>query len=397
MPKNQPTADLIAEPKKRRRVGFSNADAGVEANECIKIYIVSSKEEVNSSDAFCIEPVDLNDFFDDADGKIYGYKELKITIWISSISFHSYADITFASKSDGGKGITDLKANLQKILADTLVEDKDEFLQTFSRESGFIGAIVSNGEILNQKVSNGHTSDPDVEFVRLVIGNPATGHLYSRVIPLVLLLIDGSSPIDVEDPQWELYLLIQKQMDQQGDAQRRLLGFTSVYRFYHYPDCTRLRLSQILVLPPYQQRGYGAHLVEALNNVAIADNVYDFTVEEPLDDFQRVRTFVDIKKLLAFDPIKDAIQSVVSSLKQGKLSKKVRIPRFVPPTNAIEDVRKNLKINKIQFLQCWEILIYLGLGPESRGMEDYTTIVGNRVKADILGEDSEKAGKKTSD
>ena len=39
--------------------------------------IVSSKEEVGSTDSFCIEPVDLNSSFDD-DGKIYGYKGLKV-------------------------------------------------------------------------------------------------------------------------------------------------------------------------------------------------------------------------------------------------------------------------------------------------------------------------------
>ncbi|KAM7274849.1 hypothetical protein ACFE04_016715 [Oxalis oulophora] len=405
MPKNQyPTTDLTAELKKRRRVGFANADPSVEANDCIKVYIVSSKEQVDTSDAFCIEPVDLNNFFDD-DGKIHGYKGLKINIWISSVSFHSYADVTFESKSDvsvtqvnglveiGGKGITDLKSNLQKFLADTIVENKDEFLQTFSKESGFIGSIVSNGEILNKKTSDGLTDDPDLEVVRLIVGSDAAGHLYSRVIPLVLLLIDGSSPIDVDDPQWELYLLIQKQKNQQGDTQRRLLGFTAMYRFYHYPDSTRLRLSQILVFPPYQNKGHGTYLVEALSNVAISDNVYDLTVEEPLDDFQRVRTCVDLKKLLAFDPIKKYIQSAVLSLKHGKLSKKTHIPRFVPPVTASEDVRKNLKINKKQFHQCWEILIYLGLDPEGQGMEDYLTVIANRVKADILGEDSETAGK----
>uniref|UniRef100_A0A2N9F397 Uncharacterized protein n=1 Tax=Fagus sylvatica TaxID=28930 RepID=A0A2N9F397_FAGSY len=37
--KQQSTADPVAEPKKRRRVGFSNIDSGIEANDCIKIYL----------------------------------------------------------------------------------------------------------------------------------------------------------------------------------------------------------------------------------------------------------------------------------------------------------------------------------------------------------------------
>ncbi|XP_044471152.1 histone acetyltransferase type B catalytic subunit-like isoform X1 [Mangifera indica] len=398
--KKQPSADPVTEPKKRRRVSVADVDAGVEAKDCIKIYLVSSKEEVGVSDSFCINPVDLNSFFDE-DGKIYGYQELKITVWVSMISFHSYADITFKSTSDRGKGITDLKSALQSIFAETLVESKDDFLQTFSTETHFIRSAVSTGEVIQHKASNEHShveqAVSDLEVVRMVVGNMATGHLYSCLVPLVLLLVDGSNPIDVTDPRWELYLLIQKKEDQQGDIQNRLLGFTALYRFYHYPDSTRIRLSQILILPPYQRKGYGSYLVEVLSNVAIAENVYDFTVEEPLDSFQHVRTCVDIKHLLAFEPIRLAINSAVLSLKEGKLSKKIHAPQFVPPLSAVDDVRKTLKINKKQFLQCWEILIYLSLGPADKCIEDYFTIISNRVRADILGKDSGTAGKRLID
>ncbi|XP_044464272.1 histone acetyltransferase type B catalytic subunit-like isoform X2 [Mangifera indica] len=376
--KKQPSIDPVAEPKKRRRVSIADVDAGVEAKDCIKIFLVSSKEEVGVSDSFCIDPVDLNSFFDE-DGKIYGYQELK-----------------------RGKGITDLKSALQSIFAETLVESKDDFLQTFSMEAQFIRSAVSTGEVMQQKASNGHVSHleeavSDLEVVRMVVGNMATGHLYSRLVPLVLLLVDGSNPIDVTDPRWELYLLIQKKKDQQGDIQHRLLGFTAVYRFYHYPDSTRIRLSQILILPPYQRKGYGSYLVEVLSSVTIAENVYDFTVEEPLDSFQHVRTCVDIKHLLAFEPIQHAIKSAVLSLKEGKLSKKIHAPRFVPPLSAVDDVRKTLKINKKQLLRCWEVLIYLNLDPVDKCIEDYFTIISNRVRADILGKDSGTAGKRVID
>ncbi|EEF48124.1 histone acetyltransferase type B catalytic subunit [Ricinus communis] len=397
--KQQSTGDPTTEPKKRRRVGFSNVDSGIEANECITIYMVSSREQVGASDSFCISPVDLNGFFDEA-GKIYGYQGLKITIWISSLTFHAYADITYESTSDGGKGITDLKNALQRIFAETLVENKDDFLRSFSAESHLIRSIVSTGEIFHHKASNGyigesHLGEPtsDMKVFRMAIGNTGAGHLYSRLIPLVLLLIDGSNPIDVADPGWELFVLIHEKNDEQGDIQHRLLGFTAVYRFYHYPDKTRLRLSQILVLPPYQHKGYGRQLVEVVNKVAISEDVYDFTVEEPLDHFQHVRTCVDIQRLLAFDAIQDAINSAVSNLKQGKLSKRAHVPRFIPPSTAIDAVRKTLKINRKQFLQCWEVLIYLGLDSEDKGMEDFATIISNRVKADILGKDSGSGGK----
>lgn len=43
----------------------------------IACVIVSSKEEVGSADSLCVDPVDLNSFFDE-DGKIYGYQGLQV-------------------------------------------------------------------------------------------------------------------------------------------------------------------------------------------------------------------------------------------------------------------------------------------------------------------------------
>ncbi|KAF7143106.1 hypothetical protein RHSIM_Rhsim05G0031400 [Rhododendron simsii] len=399
--KNQSSSSAAAtEPKKRRRVGFSKTDPGVEANECIKIYLVSSKEEVDAPDSYCIQPVDLNIFFEE-DGKIYGYQGLKITVWLSSMSFHAYADITFESTSDGGKGITDLKTALQNIFAENLVEKKDDFLITFSTESDYVQSIVSKGEILQLKAPNGHNSDSidqlktdsDVEVIR-VVGTMLVGHLYSRLIPLVLLLIDGSNAIDITDPGWEILLIVQKKKEELGENQLKLLGFAAIYRFYHYPDSLRLRLGQILVLPPYQQKGYGRCLLEMLNNLAIGEDVHDLTVEEPLDSLQHVRTCIDVQRLLVFTPIQEALDSTILRLKQENLSKKTQTCHFGPPPSAIEDVRKSLKINKKQFLQSWEVLIYVGLESVDKYMENYRTIISDRIRADVIGKDSGAAGKR---
>ncbi|KAF8393487.1 hypothetical protein HHK36_021731 [Tetracentron sinense] len=392
-------ADPITDNKKRRRVGFPNLDDGVEANECIKIFLVGGKEEVDAADSFCLDPVDLNRFFGD-DGKIYGYKDLKITIWLSSISFHAYADIAFLNTSDGGKGITDLKSALQRIFGESLLEKKDDFLQTFSTESQYIRSVVVNGEVLHYEASKEHNDNSNshlkveacaVEVIRMAVNSMPVGQLYSRLVPLVLLLVDGSSPIDITDPGWEIYLVAQRKADEQEYS--TLLGFATVYRFYHYPDSSRLRISQILVLPPYQGQGHGRHLLETLYSVAISEKVYDVTVEEPSDYLQHVRTCIDTLRLLVFDPIQPAIHSVVSHMKQVKLSKKTCSFQFEPPASAVEDVRRSLKINKKQFLQCWEVLIYIGLDPIDQHRENYVTFISDRMKVDILGKDSGTAGK----
>ncbi|KAG5590500.1 hypothetical protein H5410_041014 [Solanum commersonii] len=81
--KHHSSSDSISDPKKRRRVGFSKTDAGIEANDCITIYIVSSAEDVDSPNSFCLEPIDLNQFFED-DGRIFGYQGLKVGLLLRS-------------------------------------------------------------------------------------------------------------------------------------------------------------------------------------------------------------------------------------------------------------------------------------------------------------------------
>ncbi|CAA7062502.1 unnamed protein product [Microthlaspi erraticum] len=399
--KQQSTAALGAEPKKRRRVGFSPADIGVEANECIKIYLVSSKEELDSTEIPCVNPVDLNDFFD-GDGKIYGYQDLKINVWINRISLHSYADITYQRTINGDKGITDINSALKKIFGETIVANKDEFLQTFSTERDFIRNMVSNGEVIHTGVVDGSSvnaqvAPSDLQVLRMEIGSPNAGLLYSRLVPLVLLFVDGSNPIDVTDPDWHLYLLVQKKDEKEEEPLYQIVGFTAIYKFYRYPDRLRMRLSQILVLPSFQGKGFGSHLLEVVNKVAVAENVYDLTVEEPSEKFQHIRTCIDINRLRAFDPIKPAIDAAIQTLTKGKLSKKAEMPRFTPPLNAIENVRESLKINKKHFLKCWEILIYLALEPIDKYMEDYTSVITNHVRTDILGKDIETPKKQVVD
>lgn len=55
-------------------------------------------------------------------------------------------------------------------------------------------------------------------------------------------------------------------------------GYTTVYNFYAFPDKTRLRLSQILVLPPYQRQGVGRQMLEAVYKLAISRGALDVAV-----------------------------------------------------------------------------------------------------------------------
>lgn len=291
----------------------------------------------------------------------------------------------------GGKGITDLKTVLQNIFGETLAE-KEEFLQTFSKEWQYISNVVTNGNIIKHDASN--EEDSAVEIIRVELQG-AAAFLYSHLVPLVLLMVEGSTPIDITENGWEMLLVVKKTAHASSNSKFQLLGFAAVHHFYHYPESTRLRISQILVLPPYRGEGHGLRLLEAINSIAESENIYDLTIEDPSDYLQYVRSSIDCLRLLTFDPIKPALSAMASSLKETNLSKRTRSLKMVPPSDLAEIVRQKLKINKKQFLRCWEILIYLNLDAEDRkSMDNFRACIYDRIKGEILGSTTETNGKR---
>lgn len=117
------------------------------------------------------------------------------------------------------------------------------------------------------------------------------------------------------------------------------VGYTTIYMYYAYPQNIRPRISQMLVLPPFQGQGIGAQLIETVYDKFRNDSkVIDITVEDPSDDFRRVRNFVDVKlckDLPAFSPEK---------LKKG-FSKEM-----------VEEAKQKHKINPRQARIVYEIL-----------------------------------------
>lgn len=116
-------------------------------------------------------------------------------------------------------------------------------------------------------------------------------------------------------------------------------GYTTTYLYYAYPQHQRPRISQMLVLPPFQGMGIGATMLEVIYNKFKNDsNVIDITVEDPSDDFRRVRNYVDAKlckDLPAFSP---------ENLKKG-FSK-----------DMVNEAKDQFKINQRQSRIVYEIL-----------------------------------------
>lgn len=128
----------------------------------------------------------------------------------------------------------------------------------------------------------------------------------------------------VLDLRYELY------KNENGIVCYTPVGYATVYEYFAYPDKIRPRISQMLILPPFQRKGLCAKLLNSIykhyctnsNVINITGNLYLFCmfinyqivlyifncvlllVESPNDEFQLVRDFVDVinfRSLKTFD------------------------------------------------------------------------------------------------
>ncbi|CAK9192209.1 unnamed protein product [Sphagnum troendelagicum] len=394
--------DGVLENPKRRKVGaIADVVPFCHADECINLRLVSTAGDLQDSEKAKPFPPEYSERYFGEDGKIYGYKGLKIDLFMHAVTFHAHGDIQYLSKTRPKYEIASLQCCfvVQEIFGNGLVEDRDVFVENLSRYT-----------------------DSFLYIVRLEFSDSRVREWYARMIPLVLLFIEGGQPIESDDPMWEIFVALE------GEGPETVVtGFCTVYRFYHYPDSTRLRISQILVLPPYQGQGYGFQLVETINKRAVEHNCYDVTMEDPSERLQELRDCMDVQRLLNFTPCVSAIDSAVSRMRtvtdhrgvcediaSKQLSNSTTVSTSLngkssslksnathkneknilsPPANLVEDVRKSLKISKIQLKRCWETLLFLQLQHSEEAVLDrFRELLVKQLHSEIFSKSEKDVG-----
>lgn len=196
------------------------------------------------------------------------------------------------------------------------------------------------GTLVKTTEKNGET----YEIWRGTLADPAIKQLIRRIQITVLFFIEGGSYIglnaDGEDDaeyslaRWTVFLVYKKQArsDVAEKTQYLFQGFSTVYDFWMYQqplsssstrdanapiqpkrDDTwelpqgsldlanlprRARISQFLILPPYQGKGVGALLYDTIFDLYMTNaSTKEITVEDPNEDFDLLRDICDLKYL----------------------------------------------------------------------------------------------------
>jgi len=297
--------------------GLSIASKGIlelfvaDSNESLQFRLIRDESELkkalseeNSDDEKAFAPEMSHQIYGDKE-HVFGYRGLKIDLWMSAASLKAYArmnaDETITlSQSEGVKPDLVLPP-LVKILAEGQVTESIDAFTTeiqSDRETKFKpqGEKITEFEIHDTK-DEGKARTYEIYYCD--INAPGFKDYHKRLQPWIMFYIDAASYIDDDDDNWRFFLLFERYVASDGQTHYAVAGYTTVYQYYAYPEHMRPRISQMLVLPPFQRQGLGAKLLDTVSKYYWNNpKVVDITVEDPSDDFIRLRDFVDVQNSL---------------------------------------------------------------------------------------------------
>ncbi|KAJ2803831.1 histone acetyltransferase 1 [Coemansia guatemalensis] len=269
--------------------------------------------------------------------RVFGYKGLRINLNYAAGSLATYFEVEYAKRIDQmeSSSAIPLKPDnvdepMRAVLStEAMCQTREEFAQCVARDTREFrpaGRKVHEYEEQSKEQQSGEgiryeiyeSAFEDAEFRKY----------HQRMQTMVLFFIEGAQFIDSGDERWRVYTLFER-LDLGGTVSYSLVGFCTMYRFYHWPDQWRARISQFLILPPFQGHGHGSALYRHIYSAVLADPEYaDLTVEDPSEAFDDMRDRNDMRYLLdhgAFDAIGSApvdSKTVLELQHRFKLSKR---------------------------------------------------------------------------
>ncbi|KAH0603481.1 uncharacterized protein H6S33_007803 [Morchella sextelata] len=310
----------------------------VDANEALtlSLHSPSSGEELSTFHPKFTYPI-----FGESE-TIFGYRNLNVRLAFAADSMSPCLDVSWDKK--------------KKPVGEVVAEDVEAILQEYLPEEAFKSDLKTFQNTLANKTapftppgSLLHTSthlDTTYEIWHANLSDPLCQDLLSRIQILILLFIEGGTFITLDDDEWsqkrwDIFFLYAKSPSNEYS----FIGYSTVYRYYYFSpsveNLARARLSQFLILPPYQRQGHGSRFYDALIAHYLEDPAtLEITVEDPSESFADLRDLRDLGRLQTGGAFKGLTLTAVS---------KKDFP--------LEAVRKAAKMPERQFARCVEMAL----------------------------------------
>jgi histone acetyltransferase 1 len=332
------------------------------ADECIFFKYIFDESDLNrpDTDDTVFKPEFVHQIFGDEE-TIFGYKGLRVNYYLTPGTLEACINLDFkekltAQRFDGIEADDIYEAFTKFGCSAGFTRNPDVFCSeklVADRQFKPYGAKVHE-YTREVKSANGSSSSRSFEVYKIdatmpEFTNPKFLEYIDRVQTMLVFFIETASFVDTEDPQWTFFLVYEKRKLSNSEFRYATIGFLSLYNYYAYPDKVRARVSQVLVMPTYQNMGHGAELLESVYRDAVNDsNVIDITAESPSPEFMKIRDFVTTKMCCTLSSFQDK-----ALLKAG-----------FSIEMAAEALRK-LKIPRLQSRRCYEVMRLWATSPNA--------------------------------
>lgn len=231
-------------------------------------------------------------------------------------------------------------------------------------------------------------TDDQYEIWKGSLADPAIKQLMDRVQILIPLFIEAGTYIgqnpetnvqDLSDAdRWTVFFLYrtQKSLDDPEKKSYVFAGFSTVYRFFYFGqpptppterdnwelpagdmDLVKLpcrsRLSQLVILPPFQGKGNGASLYTSIFQYYLShEQTHEFTVENPNEAFDDLRDVCDLTYLKT---VPEFVELRLDA--SAEIPKKGAVPKLIVGEEKLDKIRQKAKIAPRQFSRVLEMYL----------------------------------------
>uniref|UniRef100_A0A8D1E759 Histone acetyltransferase type B catalytic subunit n=1 Tax=Sus scrofa TaxID=9823 RepID=A0A8D1E759_PIG len=187
----------------------------------------------------------------------------------------------------------DVEGKIRQIIPPGFCTNTSDFLSLLEKEVDFkpFGTLLHTYSVLSPTGGENFT----FQIYKADMTCRGFREYHERLQTFLMWFIETASFIDVDDERWHYFLVFEK-YNKDGATLFATVGYMTVYNYYVYPDKTRPRVSQMLILTPFQGQGHGAQLLETVHRYYIASpSVLDITAEDPSKSYVKLRDFVLVK------------------------------------------------------------------------------------------------------
>jgi len=363
-----------------------------EASEALKFYMCDVKAVESFAKGACgvvedgFEPEFTHQVFRE-DESIFGYAGLSMSMYVCKRSLKALLKIDYEDKIESAMNPADpVREQLGEWYEEHMYVDEGRF-----KAEADMSTPCAGGTLISESEKDGVVT----KLTAYELWTNAEARAWHDAMEaLAVFYIEAFSKIVDDDPRWTLLVATRHHADGSWET----AGYTTVYRYYAYPDSERARLSQIVVLPPYQRQGLGAQLLEAVRKLAIDRSMRDLTIEDPTDQLQRLRDVLDVKACLTTPDLWTKVQH--AAVKAAHATTEDERRNALMCTAEIYTIAASkLKICKKQMRRVWEALLFIfakrSNAPENSPVADaFKELIIRRLKAMYVSNSDKDAGTK---